>query len=107
MPGESEGSAPLMVRGSIVTTRRRCGTASCRCARGELHEGIALSLSLGGKTTLVTLKDDAEVAEVAAALDRYRVAAAELEARVQDRVQDSLVELRARLAASRSSKSRA
>ena len=99
MPGERDAPAPLMVRGSIVTTRRRCGTASCRCARGELHEGVALSVSVGGKTTLVTLKDDGEVAEVAAALERYRVAAAELETRVQD----SLVELRARLAAARSS----
>ena len=99
MPGERDAPAPLMVRGSIVTTRRRCGTASCRCARGELHEGVALSVSLGGKTTLVTLKNDGEVAEVAAALERYRVAAAELEAKVGD----GLVELRRRLAVARAS----
>ena len=99
MPGETDAPAPLMVRESIVTTRRRCGTPSCRCARGELHEGVALSVSLRGKTTLVTLKDDAEVAEVAAALERYRVAAAELETKVGD----GLVELRRRLAAARSS----
>jgi len=99
MPGDGDAPVPLMVRGSIVTTRRRCGTASCRCARGELHEGVALSVSLGGKTTLVTLKDDGEVAEVAAALERYRVAAAELEAKVGD----GLVELRRRLAMARAS----
>src|SRR2546428_4290833 len=97
MPGETDAPAPLMVRESIVTTRRRCGTPSCRCARGELHEGVALSVSLRGKTTLVTLKDDAEVAEVAAALERYRVAAAALEAAAQQ----GLGELRVRLEAAR------
>jgi len=89
----------LVLRGSIVTTRGRCGKPRCRCVDGELHERTALSVSLQNKTTLVTLRTDAEVAEVAAALERYRVAAAELETKVGD----GLVELRRRLAAARSS----
>jgi len=93
MPGD------LVLRGSIVVTRGRCGRPRCRCVDGELHERTALSVSLQNKTTLVTLRTDAEVAEVAAALERYRVAAAELETKVGD----SLVELRRRLAAARSS----
>jgi len=93
MPGD------LVLRGSIVVTRGRCGKPRCRCVNGELHERTALSVSLQNKTTLVTLRTDAEVAEVAAALERYRVAAAELETKVGD----SLVELRRRLAAARSS----
>jgi hypothetical protein len=89
-----------MVRGSIVTTRRRCGTPSCRCARGELHEGVALSVSVGGRTTLLTLKDESEVAEATAALERYRAAASALEAAARD----GLEALKARLAAARLAK---
>ena len=89
MPGD------LVLRGSIVTTRGRCGKQRCRCVTGELHERTALSISLENKTTLITLRRDAEVAEVAAALERYKVARAELEARVAE----SLLELRLRLAA--------
>ena len=88
----------LVLRGSIVVTRGRCGKGRCRCVDGELHERTALSVSMDNKTTLVSLRSDAEVAEVAAALERYREAAAELEAKVAD----SLVKLRARLAAARS-----
>ena len=89
----------LVLRGSIVTTRGRCGKPRCRCVDGELHERTALSVSLQNKTTLVTLRTDADLAEVAAALERYRVAAAELEAKVGD----GLVELRRRLAVARAS----
>lgn len=88
----------LVLRGSIVTTRGRCGKKRCRCVEGEGHERTALSLSVGNKTATVYLHGEAEVAEVAEALERYRVAAADLEARVAW----SLAELRVRLAASRS-----
>src|SRR5438876_11992457 len=53
----------LVLRGSIVTTRGRCGKPRCRCVDGELHERTALSVSLQNKTTLVTLRSDAEVAD--------------------------------------------
>ena len=42
---------PGLLRGSLVTLRRRCGKPSCRCAVGEqLHETPALSHSEGGRT---------------------------------------------------------
>ena len=35
---------PPMLRGSLITMRRRCGKTDCRCAQGTaLHEGPALS----------------------------------------------------------------
>ena len=34
-----------MIRGSVVTHRRRCGKPGCRCANGELH-GPYLYLSV-------------------------------------------------------------
>lgn len=71
---------PQMLRGSLVTLRRRCGKPSCRCADGEqLHETPALSYSQDGRTRILTLAD-ADVAGVAAALDRYRAARSDLQA---------------------------
>jgi hypothetical protein len=71
---------PLVVRGSIVTLRRRCGKQGCRCADGEPHETPALSYSVGGRTKMLTL-GPAEIEEVRQALGRYEAARAELEAR--------------------------
>jgi len=71
---------PLVVRGSIITLRRRCGKPGCRCSSGELHETPALSYSVEGKTRMLTL-GDADVEEVAAALARYEAARQGLEAR--------------------------
>lgn len=40
-----------MLRGSLVTLRRRCGKQSCRCVQGdERHEAPALSYSEHGRT---------------------------------------------------------
>jgi hypothetical protein len=71
---------PLVVRGSIVTLRRRCGKRSCRCVDGDPHETPALSYSVEGKTKMLTLSE-AEVEEVKEALGRYEAARGELEAR--------------------------
>ena len=72
---------PRLLRGSLVTLRRRCGKPSCRCADGEqLHEAPALSYSEGGRTRMLTLAD-ADVPAVAAALERYRAARSELAGR--------------------------
>jgi hypothetical protein len=76
---DSQGSSPVMLRGTLTTFRRRCGKPSCRCASGEPHEGPALMYRAAGRTKIVTLSE-AETAEVAAALDRYEQARAELEA---------------------------
>jgi len=69
-----------MVRGSVVTHRRRCGKPTCRCAGGEqLHESTVLSYSERGRTRFVMLPPG-EVAPVRAAVQRYRAAQATLEA---------------------------
>lgn len=69
-----------MVRGSVVTHRRRCGKPTCRCAGGEqLHESTVLSYSERGRTRFVMLPPG-EVAAVRAAVERYRAAQAQLDA---------------------------
>ena len=79
MSNKPPDQIPRLLRGSLVTLRRRCGKPSCRCADGEqLHEAPALSYSEGGRTRMLTLAD-ADVPAVAAALDRYRGARSELE----------------------------
>jgi hypothetical protein len=83
MPRKPSERMPRLLRGSLVTLRRRCGKPGCRCAGGEqLHETPALSYSDGGRTRVLTLTE-AEVPAVAAALDRYRAAQAELEAQAR------------------------
>ena len=70
---------PPMLRGSLVTLRRRCGKPSCRCADGDQrHEAPALSYSDNGRTKVVMLAET-DVDAVAAALDRYRTAKNELD----------------------------
>jgi hypothetical protein len=73
--------APEVIRGSVVTHRRRCGKTSCRCSAGgdALHESTVLSYSEGGRTRFVMLPADT-VAAVAAATARYRDRAAALQA---------------------------
>jgi hypothetical protein len=74
---------PSMLRGSLITMRRRCGKPTCRCAEGTaLHEGPALSVSVAGRSVTVSLHA-AEVPAVAAALARYRSARDALEAQAE------------------------
>jgi len=61
----------LLLRGSLITLRRRCGKPSCRCARGQPHCSPALSFSSQGKTSILTLTPEL-LPEVRAALQRYR-----------------------------------
>ena len=79
-PVTSKGArVPGMLRGSLVTLRRRCGKPGCRCADGEQrHEAPTLSYSDHGRTRVVMLAET-DVAAVAQALDRHRAAKAELE----------------------------
>jgi uncharacterized protein DUF6788 len=71
---------PPVLRGSLITMRRRCGKPTCRCADGTaLHEGPALSVSVSGRSVTVSLRA-AEVPAVLAALARYRSARDALEA---------------------------
>lgn len=45
------GRTPL-VKGSVYEMARKCGSASCVCARGRLHKSMVLSWSHQGKTRL-------------------------------------------------------
>ena len=60
---------PRLLRGSLITIRRKCGKPGCRCADGEPHESPALSVSLAGRSVTVSLRP-AEVPAVRAALAR-------------------------------------
>jgi hypothetical protein len=79
---EAPATMPLVVRGSLITLKRKCGRPRCRCATGALHETPALSLNVEGKTTIVTLRPE-EIPEIRAALDRYHEARARLDQQVR------------------------
>ena len=85
-----------LLRGSLITLRRRCGKPNCRCAAGEPHETPALSFSHEGRTKTITLRED-DLDEVAAALGRYRAAREMLE----QQAEGGLETLRAFVAARR------
>ncbi len=89
----------LLLRGSVITLKRKCGRPGCHCARGTLHETPALSLNVDGKTRIVTLRA-AEVPEVKAALARYKRARTEL----NEQVRAGLAILQARRARPESAK---
>lgn len=72
----------LVLRGSLITLRRRCGRRGCHCAHGELHETPALSLNVDGKTKILTLRS-MELPEIEAALARYKQARAALDQQVR------------------------
>jgi len=38
-----------LLRGNLLERRRVCGRPNCKCARGELHAGLYLVFSEGGK----------------------------------------------------------
>ena len=101
MGASKKTAEPLMLRGSLITLRRRCGKPGCHCAMGAAHETPALSYSQGGKTKMLTLPG-ADLAEVRAGLARYEAARTELEARALSGIEV----LRARLAATKAGRRR-
>lgn len=68
----------LLLRGSLITLRRKCGKPSCHCAEDAPHETPALSISVRNVTQIVTLRRE-DVARVRNALRRYQQALAELD----------------------------
>lgn len=80
---------PRVLPGSLITLRRKCGKAGCRCATGAPHETPALSYSVAGHTKMLTLTSK-EVPAVAAAVARYRKAVTDLEAQARAEL-DTLV----------------
>jgi hypothetical protein len=81
-----------VVRGSLITLRRRCGKPNCRCADGVPHETPALSYSVEGRTRTVTLRPE-DLPAVQAALERYAAA----RQRLEDEALAGIEALRARL----------
>ena len=88
--------SPRLLRGSLITLRRRCGKPNCRCADGAPHETPALSYSVEGRTKTVTLTAD-DVPVVEAALERYNTA----RQRLEDEALAGIDTLRARRSATR------
>src|SRR5664280_2448304 len=72
-PRRRSRSEPEMLRGSLFTLRRRCGTPTCRCVTGAEHKSPALAYPQGGRTKTLTLTED-EAAAVAAARGTVRAA---------------------------------
>lgn len=68
----------LMLRGSLIELRRRCGKDGCHCREGDPHTTPALSYSQRGKTQIVTLSAK-EVPRVKAGLKHYQQALRGLE----------------------------
>jgi hypothetical protein len=91
---------PLLLRGSLIVLRRKCGQRTCHCAEGVAHETPALSVSVDGVTQILTLRRP-DLPEVRAALRRYQQALAELDrralggiARLRERVEREKAERR-------------
>jgi hypothetical protein len=57
MAGRIPSQVPRLVRGSVVTDRRRCGKPTCRCAEAGAagHESVVLSYSQAGRTHFLML----------------------------------------------------
>jgi hypothetical protein len=91
MAWRSGPSDMALLRGTLITFRRRCGKPTCHCAGGEPHESPALTYTEAGRTKTLTLAEN-DVADVQAALTRYQTGRDEL-----DRAADAgIAALRAR-----------
>ncbi len=68
-----------LIPGSLYLMRRKCGKASCRCARGHLHPTWVLTRSEAGRHKLysVPAPQRAAVRQRAAAWRRYQRARAQ------------------------------
>jgi hypothetical protein len=49
-----------LLRGTLLSRKRVCGKASCRCAKGHLHESLYLVISQGGRTRQLYVPKDWE-----------------------------------------------
>ena len=71
-------ASDVLLRGSLITLKRKCGKPTCSCADGDMHTTPALSYSVKGKTRILTLRSS-DVPAIRRALTNYRMAAADLE----------------------------
>ena len=97
----SPGGEPLLLRGSLIVLRRRCGKPGCHCVTGERHETPALSYSVEGRTRMLTL-GAGDLSEVRAGIARYESARSDLERRARFGIEA----LRARLAETKAGRRR-
>lgn len=69
-----------LVQGSFYLLKRKCGKASCRCARGQLHTVWVLTRSESGQHKLYTVppEERARIRKQAAAWRRSQRARARL-----------------------------
>lgn len=67
-----------MIRGSLITLKRKCGKPTCSCVDGEPHTTPALYYSVKGKTRMLTLRNS-DVFVIRQAFNNYKAVAAELE----------------------------
>jgi hypothetical protein len=91
----ARGDAPRVLPGTLITLRRRCGKAGCRCATGALHETPALSYSVRGRSKMLTLRPE-EVTAVSVAVGRYRKAVQGLQAEAYGELERFVAAARAR-----------
>jgi hypothetical protein len=84
---------PLVLRGTVLTLRRKCGKPTCWCVRGGQHETSALAYKVAGVAKILTLRPQ-DVRTVHTALARYR----RLVRRLERQVQASVATLRAQIA---------
>jgi hypothetical protein len=75
-------TSPLVLRGTLLTLRRKCGKPTCWCARGGQHETPALAYKVAGVAKILTLRPQ-DVRTVRAALARYQRLVRKLERQVQ------------------------
>ena len=78
-------ASPLVLRGTLLTLRRKCGKPTCWCTRGGHHETPALAYKVAGVAKLLTLRPQ-DVRTVRAALARYQAITRRLERQVQANV---------------------
>lgn len=76
---------PLVLRGTLLTLRRKCGKPTCWCAREGQHATPALAYKVAGIAHLVTLRPE-DVPTVRRALARHQRLTRALEQRVQGSV---------------------
>jgi hypothetical protein len=74
------------VCGSLVTLSRLCGKPGCKCAKGEKHASIALSVRIRGKRKMIHVPKALEK-EVQAMVERYQGIKRLLDAVSQDEME--------------------
>jgi hypothetical protein len=62
-----------LIKGSLTVNRRRCGTPTCRCSRGELHESLAITYKREGRSVLVHVPDHLRQQAQQAVEDYHRI----------------------------------